>query len=165
MAGGEVAFGDQLFVGLEDGVAGEAEVAGEGAGGGEPFARPEASRQDALADGFGEPLVGGAARIGRKVDDDVQGPTLPARIGSGEVPAPGAHPGTMGSTWTSDFRVIPADARLSPGPRLTVSGSAMGVAGPRTPGWATSTRAVRAKNIPAWIRIPPHCDRMPPHVR
>lgn len=48
-AAGGVAFGDQLIAGLEDGVARDAEVAGEGATAGESLAGAEPARQDRSA--------------------------------------------------------------------------------------------------------------------
>ena len=72
MTGGEVALGDELCVGFEDGIAGKGEIPGEHSRRGEALASPEASAEDAFTDGFGQALVGGAGRIVGEFDDDVQ---------------------------------------------------------------------------------------------
>lgn len=57
MARGKVPLRDELFVGFQDGVSGEREVAREGTGGGQAFPRAEAAGEYSIADGVGEALV------------------------------------------------------------------------------------------------------------
>ena len=72
MAGREVPLGNELLIGFKDRVPGEGEVRGEDAGWGQALSGTKAAGEDALANRFGQPLIGWPVRVLGEVDDDVQ---------------------------------------------------------------------------------------------
>src|SRR5690606_338493 len=74
LPGGEPALGDQVGVGVGDGVAGDAQVGGERAGGGQPGAGGEAAGADGVAQGVGQSAAQAGAAAFEVEVDAVSGP-------------------------------------------------------------------------------------------